>query len=69
VYNLFEVIAVPEPISIELLARAIATITTYSYGEALLALSESDGACERLFNIKMRQRDMAEFSEWLATKL
>ena len=66
----------PEPISIELLAQAIATITTHSYGEVLLelrsqlrALSESAGACERLFNIKMRQRDMAEFSARLATKL
>ena len=66
----------PELTSIELLACAIATITTHSYEEVLLelrsqlrALSESDGACERLFNIKMRQRDMAEFSEWLAIKL
>jgi len=66
----------PEQTSIELLARAIATITTHSYSEVLLelrsqllALSESDGTCARLFNIKMRQCDMAEFSEWLAIKL
>jgi len=66
----------PELTSIELLAHAIATITRRSYEETLLelrshvlALSESDGACERLFNIKMRQRNIAEFSEWLAAKL
>jgi len=65
-----------EPVSIELFARAIATITTRSYDEVLLelrsqvcALLESDGACERLFNIKMRQCGMAEFSEWLRARL